>query len=517
MIRRVAVVVTVGLAMASGMLVSMTRADPFLHMDHAGLFPTCLGCHSGIPEGNADLYYSVAPKDCVRCHDGEREETVFWAVPARTASNMVFIHADHASELEAAGDSTLACADCHGPFEEDAPRMDIDRAPPETCTDCHAHDVPDHLAAEAVCSDCHAILTDVPDLSITRVAEFPEPPSHESDEFVLEHGEDEGALESCAVCHARETCSTCHLNAGSLKDIQRLEPDSRVEMLVEGELAEWPEPPSHEQTDWEFIHDDEIDAGSQSCATCHSEPSCRTCHGSAAIPEIAALPHPGEGEPAGVVVTRTRPPGHMPLFATQHGTAAAADMPRCSSCHIESTCAECHNDPNRVAGEFAPRGATKTTVPAEDGSDAIQFLHADATTGTLPPEPRSGYHPANFLIRHGAEAFAVQTVCSDCHSTEAFCRDCHQSTGITIGAGEGAGGAFHDAQVNWFFEHGRAARQGLEGCASCHQQTSCLRCHSAKSGLRISPHGPGFDASREATASTQSCAICHTSLQIVTP
>ncbi len=518
MIRRVAFAMSVGLAMVTGILVSRTHADQFLHSEHAGLFPTCLGCHSGIPDGEPDLFYSVVPEDCSRCHDGEREELVDWTAPSRTASNLVFVHVDHAIEIEAAGDSTLACADCHGPFEADEPRMAIDRAPPETCTACHAHDATEHLAAEAVCSVCHAILTDSPDLSTTRIAEFPEPPSHESDAFVLDHGTDgDGALETCAVCHARETCIRCHLNASSLADIQGIAPDPRVAMLVEGESAEWPEPPSHEQADWEFTHSDEIEVGSQSCATCHAETSCRVCHGAAPIPEIAALPRPKKGEPAGVVVSRTRPPGHLPMFATQHGTAAATDMPRCSSCHIESQCAECHNDPNRLAGEFAPRGSTRSKVAAGDELDAELFVHADAAMGTLPPEPRSGYHPANFLMRHGAEAFAVQTVCSDCHSTEAFCRDCHTSTGIAMSVGDGAGGAFHDAQANWFFEHGRAARQGLEGCASCHQQTSCLRCHSAKSGLRINPHGPGFDASRAATASTESCATCHTSGQIETP
>ena len=489
MIRRAVLATSVGLAVAGGTLVSMTRADKFLHTDHAGLFPTCLGCHSGIPEGDEDLYYSVIPRDCVRCHDGEREETVDWAEPSRTASNLVFVHVEHAAELESAGDSTLSCADCHGPFEADQPRMAVDRAPPETCTGCHAHEATEHLAAEAVCTDCHAILTDVPELSVSRVGEFPEPPTHSSDAFLLEHGDpDGGGLETCAVCHARETCTRCHLNAGTQQDIQRLVPDSRVKLLVADEPGEWPEPPSHRRADWEFSHGNEIEAESQSCATCHSETSCRTCHGSARIPEIAALPHPGDGQPAGVVVPRTRPPGHLPMFATQHGTAAGTDMPRCTSCHIESQCAECHEDPNRVA-----------------------------SAATLPPEPRSGYHPANFLLRHGAEVFAVQTVCSDCHSTEAFCRDCHQSTGLTIGTGGGAGGAFHDAQPNWFFEHGRAARQGLEGCASCHQQTSCLRCHSAKSGLRISPHGPGFDASRVASRSTAACGLCHTSRQIQTP
>jgi hypothetical protein len=512
MMRRVALATSVALALAAGALVSMTRSDGFPHVDHAGLFPTCLGCHSGIPEGEEELWYSVVPADCIQCHDGEREETVNWDAPTRTVSNMVYDHLEHITEVEAAGDSALVCADCHGPFVDSLPRMDVGRAPPESCVACHAHEVSEHLAAEAECSACHVTLADSPDLSVERLAEFPEPPSHESEAFLLEHGGEGPASESCAVCHARETCSTCHLNAETLDEIRRLAPDERVAQLVEGMVAEWPEPPSHERADWEFTHGNDIDPGSQSCASCHAEPSCRTCHGSAPLPEIAALPTPGAGDPIGVVVPRTRPPGHLPLFATQHGAAVATDMPSCSSCHVETQCAECHSDPGRVAETVAPQGAARADVPP--GSDAERYVHADPGFRSLPPEPRSGYHPANFLLRHGAEALAVQTVCSDCHSTEAFCRDCHASTGITVGVAGGAGGAFHDAQPNWFFEHGVAARQGMEGCASCHQQTSCLRCHSAKVGLRISPHGPDFDANRVGRRSSASCGICHTGRQL---
>ena len=55
-----------------------------------------------------------------------------------------------------------------------------------------------------------------------------------------------------------------------------------------------------------------------------------------------------------------------------------------------------------------------------------------------------------------------------------------------------------------------AARQGMESCSTCHQQTECLACHSAKQGWRVNPHGPDFDPERAADRSTQSCAICHT-------
>jgi hypothetical protein len=84
-------------------------------------------------------------------------------------------------------------------------------------------------------------------------------------------------------------------------------------------------------------------------------------------------------------------------------------------------------------------------------------------------------------------------------------------------SGFAKGNAFHDAQPDWLLAHGQAARLGMEECASCHEQNSCLRCHSAKSGWRINPHGPGFDPGRVADRSQMSCAICHYRDQINDP
>lgn len=492
MIRRtvLAIVAAAAVGISSGVVVSMTRSDGFPHEKHAGLFPTCLGCHAGIPEGEEDRYFSVESRDCIRCHDGEREETVDWTAPTRTVSNLEFVHSDHIAAVDEAGEKELRCATCHGPLDASQPRMAVGRAAPETCASCHAHEADEHLAKEAVCSTCHATLSEAVDLAVGRIAEFPRPPSHEVEGYVLAHGEGaEAELETCAVCHARESCTRCHLNAGELAEIRALEPDPRVAELTAGMEGEWPEPESHDESGWEFSHAGSVAGGSLSCASCHAEPSCRTCHGEARIAEISALPDPGDVGLTGVIVSRTRAPGHIPDFASQHAAAAAANLPNCSSCHVEGECAACH--------DAAPTQSARGSAPAD-----------------VDP-PSSGYHPANFLQRHGADAFAVQASCSDCHSTEAFCRSCHQSVGVSVGVADGAGGAFHDAQPDWLFEHGRAARQGLESCASCHQQTSCLRCHSAKSGLRVSPHGPDFDPDRAADASLQSCAVCHTARQIL--
>ena len=507
MIRRVPGAFAIAIVLLSGTLLSMSRAETFPHEEHAGLFPTCLGCHRGIEAGDSNEYYSVAPEDCARCHDGQREDRVDWESPTRTPSNLVFRHADHVAEVARASESALGCAACHGPMSPEQPRMAVSRAGPETCVACHTPETPVHLAADAPCASCHRSLTEASGLPVERLATFPRPAAHDSGDFVLGHGMGL-QVETCAICHAVESCARCHLNADRVPKIAELESDARVAELVAGVAGEWPEPPSHRPAGWEFAHGDSVRTGSEGCATCHAERSCRTCHGSAAIAAIATLPDPGPEGPPGVAVSWRRPPGHLPGFAARHGTAAGADMPRCASCHLEEQCADCHGSRIRDAAGPAP----ETGRPADPETGL--YLHAQESRGSLPYEPRPGYHPENFLMRHGAEAFAVQTSCSDCHSTEVFCRDCHDSGGLTVGAGGGAGGAFHDAQPNWFFEHGRAARQGMESCASCHQQTSCLRCHSAKAGLRINPHGPGFDADRLAARSTIPCGVCHTAAQI---
>lgn len=521
MIRRVSSLVVLGLALAAGAVVSLSRADTFPHERHAGLFPTCLGCHGGIPTGEEANYVSVRPADCVRCHDGERERTVDWTGPTLSPSNVRFVHAEHIAEIAAAGDPALSCASCHGPVDG-GPRMAVARAAPSTCTGCHAHEAPEHLAPQAECSTCHEPLPRATELPENRIAAFPKPASHDSDAFLFEHGALAGPEEaSCAVCHAQASCTRCHLNADRVPRIRALEDDARVTSLMAGRQGEWPEPEGHRDADWVFEHAAEVASGTQSCANCHSEASCRTCHGDARVAAVMSMPKPRPEDPAGAYVERARPPGHLPDFATRHGGAAAANLPNCASCHTESQCADCHAGSGRAAA-YAPEGAGPEPRAAEPRTvdqaavPAGEDVRHLAPSGT-PSEGRPGYHPENFMLRHGAEAFSVQTVCSDCHSTEVFCRDCHRSTGMSINADGGAGGAFHDAQPNWLFEHGRAARQGMESCASCHQQTSCLRCHSAQFGLRINPHGPGFDPDRVAARSTISCGICHTADQIPPP
>jgi predicted CXXCH cytochrome family protein len=213
------------------------------------------------------------------------------------------------------------------------------------------------------------------------------------------------------------------------------------------------------------------------CQTCHGVPGgegdmavqpasgaiCLACHGNGATDHFEVGVNPCETchfEPA---------PGHTPDWKTQHATAAAAELPNCTQCHKETFCVDCH-----------------------DG----------------PVNPGFQYHPANFVTRHAAESWAAPMECAECHSREVFCRDCHSNQGVAQDGRQNGG--YHDGVANWLQQHGAAARQGMESCTTCHQQTECLACHSAKTGWRVNPHGPDFDPDRAADRSTQSCAICHT-------
>ena len=67
---------------------------------------------------------------------------------------------------------------------------------------------------------------------------------------------------------------------------------------------------------------------------------------------------------------------------------------------------------------------------------------------------------------------------------------------------------FHNAQPLWLLEHGRAARQDLTNCTTCHQQKYCMQCHSDV-GSRINPHGADFNAAMMAKRNSQLCLVCH--------
>jgi predicted CXXCH cytochrome family protein len=204
------------------------------------------------------------------------------------------------------------------------------------------------------------------------------------------------------------------------------------------------------------------------CLGCHAPqaPShleareqCQTCHVPAAESRLSAQR----------MAEFPKPESHrFGNWVDGHRSVAASTPEYCTICHTEGSCASCHE------GQSSP-----------------------------------AFHPLNFLASHGPEAFGRVSDCSSCHNTEAFCRTCH--LGLGLDAAGNIGGAYHNDQALWILGHAPAARQDLESCVSCHQQTDCLRCHSAQSGLGVSPHGPDFDGSSISDRNKAMCTLCHIS------
>ena len=492
----------------------------FPHQKHARLFPECETCHAGIMAGDTATNYP-ATSSCADCHDGTRQKRVEWDGHRVRPSNLIFSHAKHHREAEGKTPA-LDCRTCHG-LGGGSTFMAVARATPELCIGCHSHKADGHLTEDPPCSRCHAPLARATRLSDSAVAAISVPEWHRRANFLSKHGpRAEADVYQCATCHARESCARCHPNAGEMAQVASLERDARVARLLKGRAPTYATPRSHNGAPWVVLHGDSAKAKPQSCANCHAQPSCRTCHiGRSASREIARLARPDPDGAAGVrlkvlpvdMVARgaastfphapsgaAAPPAaptvaavglvggpsvaqmnrvaHAPAdtalrlvrvhpldFVEQHGPTASSGRINCQGCHEERTCTNCHNG----------------------GS-------------------RRRFHGFNFVSRHAASAAGRERDCSSCHATETFCRECHRGQGVLARGSRDV--AYHDRQPLWLTQHGQAARMEMQTCASCHQQRDCTRCHSDV-GLRVNPHGPGFDAARMAKRNRQMCLTCH--------
>lgn len=470
-------------------------ASPFPHAKHAKLFPTCTGCHAGVMAGDAARTFP-AESQCTACHDGKRQKAVAWAPPvARGPGLLDYSHTKHAEE--AAPDAK--CATCHGTTGESSPWMSVGRSSQASCAVCHTPDAPEHYAAANSCTPCHRTLAAATGMSDARIVALPKPLSHAAPDFLSAHGKAaKVGTASCATCHARESCARCHVDASRSTVIQSLAADARVARLAASRAPAYPVPPSHRADDFDRGHGASARANTAQCAVCHARASCATCHlGGSAAKVLALLPGADEARGRGVQLKLSADPGrpgapltlastgvwmprphaadstrrvrvHAVGFARTHGPSASAEALSCQGCHARSFCKDCH-----VGEQVGPRR----------------------------------YHEANFATRHASSAYGRDAECSTCHNTAAFCRACHQQSGLAS-QGNGRSAGYHNAQPQWLQEHGRAARQELNTCASCHQQRYCQQCHSDL-GWRISPHGPNFDAARYASRNRQQCLRCH--------
>ena len=508
----------------------------FPHAKHAGLFPSCVGCHGGVLGGDSvaaplmgtrgtSLY--PEPSQCAGCHDGTVQPRVAWDGPRREGSNLRFSHAEHNREADL-GEPALNCGECHQQGGATG-FMAVARARPEPCVACHGHQAPSHLADASPCRTCHVPVARAVALTAAQVRGFSRPASHDDPDVISDHAPDLPAAQArCAVCHARESCERCHVNAAAVPQIAALERDPRIAQVVATIPPSYPVPASHREADWAYAHGGEARSAIVRCANCHTQPGCLACHtGPLGARTIARLP---AGSPTGRGVQLRHDPEAttLPPLGGPHATTSDGDVVlqggtlrsrRMAVSGLDTTPRDTtsRDTTRRVAVRpdtakrvrVHPPGFARTHGPAA-AAEQLSCAGCHETkrfcTDCHDGESKRRYHPANFVARHPTDAYARQTACASCHSREGFCGACHQRVGLQSQGRLGV--AYHTAQPLWLIQHGRAARQGLESCTTCHVQRDCLQCH-AVTGWGVNPHGPRFDARRMADRNAQTCRACH--------
>lgn len=493
--RRVYLAVIMLMLCAAGGLVALehVRQDEFPHQEHARLFPLCTGCHEGVPEGDRANFYPPRTL-CEGCHNGTDRKRVSWNGASPYTSNLKFSHPEHEAER------ALECSACH--TRAGQPRMAVEqRVVAARCFECH--EGRSHFV-DAVCSQCHLPLSRT-SFTAARVERLPKPATHDQPDFLQRlHGDlAKSDRARCQICHTRERCTACHVNARELAEVQSFEtkgPNLQLPTFT----ARYFVPASHRDADWLETHGGAARANIANCSTCHTRESCASCHAVNAPKPVRSLPTRVAVAAPGVSATRRAPATHnTPFFEREHGALAAATPQACQGCHQRTQCEKCHN---------AASTGTSQAGSAEAATNAVLVKASGAQQDTSRRTRRTfrhrpDYHPANFLERHASAAYNRNLECSNCHDTSRFCRACHEQRGMGTTGRLQAG--FHDAQPFWLLNHGKPARQGLESCASCHKQTDCMQCHSALGSLRVSPHGPGFDAARVQSKNARLCFTCH--------
>jgi hypothetical protein len=455
------------IAMAIGAAGSLRAQDStrFDHARHAKVFPSCIVCHAGAARTGAPLYPDSTA--CAACHDGAVERRVAYHPPTDSLrTNLRFNHVTHQG---ATGRSVTppTCADCHQAVG--APWMVVQPPVVARCLDCHGIRTAHLEAPDTACATCHLPLASATRLARADISAFPAPASHRLPDFASGAGHGAAAsatspvAQSCATCHTRDFCLACHVDAPERPAIQALASEARGRAIP----ATLHAPPSHGEVAFLRSHGAASRQSSATCATCHTQESCLSCH--SATPQVASALHRAAPDRApGAQILRRRPASHTAAWVRHHAPSAATATASCANCHTRTDCLECHRP--------------------------------DAARAT-------GYHPADFLARHPAAAYARESSCNVCHNAGQFCVSCHKSAGLVASGTLGAG--YHDASRFFIAGHGVAARQSLETCTSCHVERDCLTCHSALGGRRFDPHGPGFDAARLFKKNPEVCTACH--------
>jgi len=254
----------------------------------------------------------------------------------------------------------------------------------------------------------------------------------------------------------------------------------------------------------EFNHEEHLTIlEGEPCQTCHLEGSksivpdkqktCMNCHDEDFVKDI---------EFPNTVTHRDS------NFVTEHKNFVSIEKYDCASCHEQASCIDCH----------------KNGVPGEMGT-------------TFSKEAKM--HSSDYLVGHPILAKQESESCMTCHNVK-YCSDCHSQFDDDQLAGSShrrswsslltsESGIAHEnfstfscqtchtdsvlPAHEWSNQHAREARRDLAACQTCHSEgDTCLKCHSAVSGLQVNPHPKNWDDIKdklESASDGKTCRKCH--------
>lgn len=254
-----------------------------------------------------------------------------------------------------------------------------------------------------------------------------------------------------------------------------------------------------------FDHKRHVDSLEIICTVCHDRirqaekpPSdalppmsvCIDCHRRREVKADCATCHSH-------VETR-RPADHIADWVLDHPEVARRDARTCETCHRQTYCQECHDG---AALGLAIKGKTDAPIDrvgplatAQEGENVLILQRV---------------HELNYRYTHPIDVESKKSDCSVCHETSTFCVACHKPENDL----ERYRPVWHEvAGFASEFGHAELARNDIEVCARCHDESAaeptCLRCHKTitsphPDGFMRDVHGPWHDDDNAV------CFVCH--------
>ncbi len=257
-----------------------------------------------------------------------------------------------------------------------------------------------------------------------------------------------------------------------------------------------------------FSHELHKGEGLSQCSRCHlpgaasitpERTLCYECHKEEEIIETVLGP------------TKT----HTPLWVRQHGAESQRAAAQCSQCHGATFCVDCHKG-GEIGADLGKRAVRLDTVPSTHTS-RFRIIHPLKATGEQVEkcytcharsdciDCHDSYRtkfPGREIVSHQKNQTWAEMIkasgAPDHNFTLNQCQDCHP------------GGAL--SSTDWSRGHAKEARRELGSCQSCHPDgEACLACHSATTGLMVSPHPANWGRIQQKfrRESPEVCARCH--------